>query len=227
MPAPRREEQTKTLTRLRGAIKIKASPDVTDILGLDSGLADVGAVDDTEGSNSVTQILSGESVEVGSIESLDIVQARESTVRYAFNANPQQGFQVVPRNHKVSLKATRVVLKKLGRAEKVFNFMPSNLVFQQIPFIIQVDDIGDPTDETTRVTHIFYGCWFVNSTVKYDVTSDQDQRLIQNVDIVCSRVLTLDGSDAGSGGATTARAVFSGIGSTETAQTVLKNVPLA
>lgn len=214
MPPFKRTEQPLVATRLRGAIKIKVGPDLTDILGLDPT-----AVDAAVASKAVDAALT----EVGTIESLDFVQSREVRARYAFGPTPQQAFQVVPLNQKITLRASRVVLKSLQKAEAVFNFLPSNLIFQQIPFVIQIDDIGDPANPETRVTHILYGCWFTSSTVKYDVMDKNDQRLIQSVDITAARVFTLDGSNAGSTTAQIAKASFSGIQSVESAQPILED----
>ncbi len=212
-----------TQARLRGQIRIKAGPDTTDVLGLDSGLADLAAM---SASSVASNLVAAQLQDIGSIESLDIVQVRDTRTRYAFGPNPQQAFQVVPLSHKITLTASKVLLKNLTTAEKVFNFAPSNLVFQQVPFTIVITDIGDDKNTDTQVVHYIFGCWFQNSTVKYDVTNRDDQRLINNVTITCGRVLTFDNSYAGSKGVTALRNVFSGIQAVEDVQNLVSNLPI-
>jgi hypothetical protein len=92
---------------------------------------------------------------------------------------------------------SRVVLKKLPEVEASFQFLPSNLLLQQLPFVIDIDDIGDE-DIENRVRHIIFGCWFTDSAVRYDVTSKDDTRLIQTATVRPGRVITFDPSFAGS-----------------------------
>lgn len=212
------DEQPQVQARLRGAIRIKAGPDITDVLGLDSGIANASVA---------SSLIVGQLQDIGSIESLDLVQNRDLRPRYAFGPNPQQPFQVIPFGQKLTLTASRVVLKNLSVAERVFNFAPSNLIFQQVPFTIMVRDIGDPKKPETEVVHYIFGCWFGQSTVKYDVLSKDDQRLINNVTITCGRILTFDNSIAGSQATTATRDIFSGVMAIDSVQNLIEDFPLA
>lgn len=225
MPPFNRNEVVQTLARVKGAIKIKVGPDISDILGMDSGLSDA-VIASTLSSRFVENSLE----DVGSIESLDIMQTRDIRPRYGFGPNPQEPFQTVPLNLSITLRASKVMLKKMGKAESVFNFTPNNLKFQQAPFIIQIRDkggFGDPGMDNSEITHYIFGCWFSSSTTRYDATQKDDTRVLQNVEIKCGRVLTFDGSSAGSVASTLTRSVFGGILAIPGAQETLSNFPLS
>lgn len=119
-------------------------------------------------------------------------------------------------------------LNRVPYAEATFNFLPSSLIFQQYPFIIQINDLGIPSDPATFVTRIFYGCWFSSDTITYGVSESQkeDQRLISSVDITCTRMVVLDNSQGGDPGGVLAKAVIGGITTAPTVQNAIQDFPL-
>ena len=218
MPTPFKSgEIPKTLARLKWAIKIMAGPDPSEILGLGQTSFELAA--------SYTSLFE-QLVEVGTVESLEIVQNKTLKERFAFGPNPLQPFQVVPQSLSVTLRMTKVMLKALPRAEQLFNFFPSNLVFQQLPFIIHLQDRGDSSDSgKSSVHHFLSGCWFQDSTIKYDVVAREDTRLIQAVTVKCARMFTLDDSIQGSR-AQGVSTVIGGVVSASGAQEVIDDLGL-
>lgn len=200
----KRTELPKTASRLKWAAKIKTGPDLSDILGFTQSA--------TELTTAVaSQLLVQQLVDVGSIESLEMTQSRALQERYAFGPNPHQPFQIVPLQVTVTLRLTKVMLKNLPLAEQLFSFAPSNLLNQQVPFIIYLNDVGAGDLGNTAVEHYLFGCWFADSVVKYDVTDRSDQRLIQNATVKATRLLTLDHSAAGNPLTLVAQNVFGSI----------------
>jgi hypothetical protein len=212
--------------RQRWAVSLKAGPDLEYLLGIPSGATDLFA-GGAAASGLLSSVLSSLK-DVGTVEDFQFPQARTIKERYAFGPNPLEPFQNVPQQITRSLRLTRVILKKLPEVESLFNFAPMNLLHQQIPFIIQILDIGDATPETS-VRHLLFGCWFQESGVKYDVVTKDDTRLIQSTTVKVGRVLTFDPSAAGSAGGLIASTVLGALvsaGGAE-AQTLLENFGLS
>ncbi len=208
MPTPfLRTEIPATLIRQKWQAKIRVGLDVSDILGLTQDVKD--------GVVNFSQLLTNNLKDAGSIESLEIVQTRNVQERFAFNSNPMQAFEVVPMGISVVLKLSKAVLYNLPEVESVFNFYPSNLLFQQLPFIIQVDSPSQPargaTPASPRLTHLFLGCWFADTSVRYTMTEKDDQRLIQSANVKCARIYTQDGSNASSTVANALSATIGGV----------------
>jgi hypothetical protein len=135
-------------------------------------------------------------IQVGSIHELDFVARRGNTRRYAFNKNCFVAFQVTPGPVTYDVTANRVMLKRFEPTEQLFNFLPSDLILQAMPFILRLYDAGDATPDTEVQRYIF-GCWFRNSRVHYDATSRDDVKMIQSIEIDCGQVLTIDPSNGG------------------------------
>lgn len=224
MPPIKQLGQPQTLSRRKCEINILAGPDATDILGLDPSLADVAAA-----TGNVSALAFNSLSIMGTIGTLDITQSRGTKIRYGFNYNPYEAYQTLPGAHKITLHAERVMLKKYDFAEKTFNFAPPNLMFQQMPFLIQVYDYGTTPGEDNSITHIFYGCWFTKDVVKYSVdsSSKEDQRLISDVDITATRMFTLTSTDAGNKGSKLAQAAFGGVVASSDATELINNAPLS
>lgn len=206
MPDPIfREEVPLTLSRLRWAIKLRVGLDTEDILGLAQSASDLTL---SAFSELVTQNLQ----DVGSVEQLEVIQNKSLVERRVFGANPVQAFQIVPQSLSVTLRASKVALKIFQKPEKDLNFYPTNLVHQQMPFLIQATDIGNPRDGGASLTeHFFFGCWFADTRMKWDVVDKADQRLIQDATIKCARMFTLDQSNAGDPATIALQNVFGGI----------------
>jgi len=197
MPERKTREIPKTEARQRWAVELYAGLDLESTLGLPNQATDL-AVLGTNGQAFPT--LGGSSglgklLPVGTAESWDVGQSRNVTQRTGFNANPLQPFQTVPHGSVFTLKLSRVVLKKLPEVEASFQFFPSNLLLQQLPFVVEITDIGDG-DPSTFIRHVIFGCWFTDSMVKYDLNRD-DTKLIQTASITPGRVITFDPSFAG------------------------------
>ena len=220
-----RSEITKTAARTKWAIKLKVGPDLTDILGFNQSLTEV-LIAGAQAAQSSNLII-GQLQDIGSVESIEIVQNRSLLERYAFGPNPGQPFQIAPQQVTVSLRLSKVILKKPSLAESVFNFFPNNLLFQQVPFVIYLRDIGsgNPADNTF-IEHYFFGCWFADSTVTYDVTSKSDQILINNANVKVTRMLTLDPTNAGNPAAVIAKNAIQGILAVGDAQNLLDDLEL-
>lgn len=200
-----RDEVPVTLSRLKWAAKIKTGPDLTDILGFTQSATDLTVA-------AASQLLAQNLVDVGAVEELEVLQSKALMERYAFGPNPQQPFQIVPLQTTVTLRLSKVVLKSLPQAEKLFSFYPSNLLNQQMPFVIYLNDVGNPADGgATACEHYFFGCWFADSAVKYGTIEPGDSRLIQRATVKVTRMLTLDQSAAGSPTAVALQNVFGGI----------------
>lgn len=181
-----RKEIPQTQSRLKWQATIHAGPDTSEILGLGKN---------SNTSQVLSQLVTGSSTQlIGAIENLEIVQTRTLVERYGFGPNPHQPFQVVPTSLSAALKLSKVVLFGQSTADKVFNFYPNNLLFQQLPFVIQADLPG--LSGGTSITHFFLGCWFIDSHVQFGVNSGSDQRLINTCNVKVTRQITLDGTGA-------------------------------
>ncbi len=226
MPVPLlRTELPQTLSRLKWAAKIRVSPDLSDILGFPQSLtAAVAATGAAINRSQFSSLVQNNSQLVGAIESLEIVQTKGLVERFGFNENSQEAFQVAPVQFSKTLTMSKALIRSLGVAEKAFNFFPSNLAFQQTPFIIHVNEPGQ--DGANGVEHFFFNCWFADSVVKYDVTDVANVKLIQTCRIKCGRMLTLDDSDAGSPGSLLLQSVFGGILAVDSVQNVIDDLDL-
>ncbi len=218
-------EIPKVEARHKWGASIYAGLDLESTLGIPNQVADLAAFAGAGSTSGLSKLL-----EVGSVEGLDLGQRREATQRTGFNSNPLQPFQVAPHGSVFTLKLSRVVLKKLPEVEAAFQFLPSNLLLQQLPFVLDVRDVGDG-DPSTLIRHVIYGCWFTDSGIKYDVLSRDDTKLIQNVSIMPGRVLTFDPSFGGSptvqGGSAAAGLLFNLLQSNGAAQNLLEDFELA
>ncbi len=225
-------EIPKVEARHKWAATMYAGLDLESALGLPNQATDLAALGTSGaafpslgGSSGVGKLL-----EVGSIEKVELGQKREVTQRTGFNANPLQPFQTVPHGVLFSLRLSRVVLKKLPEVEATFQFLPSNLLLQQLPFVIELRDVGDG-DPANFVRHIIYGCWFTESSVTYDVISKDDTKLIQSATIMPGRVITLDPSFAGSpsvqAGSSIGGSLFQALQANQQAQNLLEDFELA
>lgn len=195
MPVRNQAGLPKVQARQRWAVSLKAGPDLEYLLGVPAGTTDLFA-GGAAASGALSSVLSALK-DVGTVEDFDFPQNRQVKERYAFGTNPLEPFQNVPQQAGRTLRLRRTLLKKLPDVEAIFNFAPFNILHQQIPFIIQILDIGDATPETA-VRHLLFGCWFTDVLVKYDVVTKDDTRLIQTSTVKVGRILTLDPSAAGS-----------------------------
>jgi hypothetical protein len=203
----KRFELPSTATRLKWQARIRVGIDTSQVLGLTTDVAD--------GVVNTSQLLTSNLKDVGAVESLEVIQTRNLVERFGFGPNTQQAFEVVPTAISVVLKLSKAVLFNLPEAESVFNFYPANLLFQQLPFIIQLDTPSLPgvngAPASPHITHFFLGCWFSDSSVRYSTTEKDDQRLIQSATVRCARVVTQDGSNASSTAATALAATVGGV----------------
>ena len=217
-----RNEIPSTANRLKWQAKIRVGIDTSGVLGLSPEV--------TDGVVNFSQLLTNNLKDVGSVESLEVIQTRQMTERFGFGPNTAQPFEVVPTNIMVTLKLSKAVLFNLPDAEKIFNFYPNNLLFQQLPFILQVDAPGknnpDGTPASPHLTHYFLGCWFTTSSVRYSTTEKDDQRLIQSADVKCSRIVTQDESLAASPAASATSFLVGGVLAYGENQAFLDNLEL-
>lgn len=190
-PQPfKRSELPSTLTRLQWQAKIRVGIDTAAVLGLTQAATDLAA--------NASQLLTANMKTVGAVESLEPVQSRGQVERFGFGPNPYQPFEIAPMGVSVVLKMTKAVFFNLPDAERIFNFYPSNLLYQQLPFILQVDapaqnnQSGGPA--SPPLTHLFLGCWFAETSVRYSVTEKDNQRMIQSATVRCASMVTFDGS---------------------------------
>ena len=191
MPTPfLRQELPQTGTRLKWQATISAGPDISEILGINqnSTFGELGAA-------YTSRLISGlgKLQTIAAVEHLEFLQTRTFVERYGFGPNPHEPFQIVPTSYSSSLKLDKVLLFNVGVAEQVFNFSPNNLLFQQLPFVIQV--ALPPGTNGRTITHYFIGCWFVDSHLSFS-TTDADQRLVQSMNVKVTKTLTLDGTSA-------------------------------
>ncbi len=212
--------------RQRWAASLKAGPDLEYLLGIPSGTTDLFA-GGAAASGKIASLVSALK-DVATVESVDFPQARGVKERYAFGINPLEPFQNVPQQVSRSLKMNRILLKKLPDVERIFSFGPANILNQQVPFLIQLLDNGDGTPET-QIRHLLFGCWFQETSVRYDVVSKDDTRLIQTATIKVGRVITFDPSVAGSAGGLIGSTVLGALVSQGGAatQTLLENFGLS
>ena len=213
--------------RQRWAVSLKAGPDLEYLLGIPSGATDLFAGGAAANSGQLGSVLSS-LIDVATVESVDFPQARQIKERYAFGINPLEPFQNVPQQISRTLKLNRVLLKNLPDVERLFSFGPFNLLNQQMPLIIQLLDNADGTP-ATQVRHLLFGCWFQDSTVRYDVVDKDNTKLIQSSTVKVGRVITFDPSVAGSPGGLIASTVLGALvsaGGVQT-QTLLQNFGLS
>jgi hypothetical protein len=209
----------KTQARLRWNATLNVGLDLEDILGLSTGVTNTLA--------SVTSLIQKNLKPFGSVESVDFSQAKQIYERFALGPDSAQPFQTIPLNTTNTLKLSRVLLKNMQDAERVFNFFPNNLLHQQLPFVIQLVDTGDGETPETQITHYFFGCWFADSGIRYETLSKDDQKLIQGVTIRPGRVLTLDNSVAGNPIVNLAQNIVSGVLVTPGVENLIDSLPLA
>ncbi len=183
------------LARQRWAATIKVGIDIGDVFGVDGDISQA-LLSGAAASGNLSNLLSTLK-ECGTIEGIDFVQNRKIKERFALGKGSLNSFQNIPQQISNTLRLSRVVLKQLPEVEAAFNFLPSNLILQQFPFIIELRDVGDGTGNTD-IRHYCFQCWFTDSTVRYDTTSKDDTRLIQNATINVGNVLTFDQSLGGS-----------------------------
>lgn len=225
MPLRTKLEFPKTEARQRWAATLKAGLDLEELLGLPSAGSDIVL----SGAAAVGAVAAIESklYDVGTVESVDFKQTRSIKERFAFGPDPLVSFQTVPQQVTYSLSLSRIVLRRLPQVEAFLNFLPSNLILQQAPFIIELRDAGDGTPES-EIRHIIFGCWFADSSVRYDVSTKDDTRLIQTASVKTGRVLTFDPSAGGSPVATVGSNLVSAlIASSEGAQTLIEDMGLS
>lgn len=184
----------KSLARQRWAATLRVGIDLGDVLGVNSELGESVLAGAAATSN--LQGLLATLKEAGTIDAVDFIQNRKIKERFALGKNSLNAFQNIPQQISNTLRLSRVVLKQLPEVEAAFNFLPSNLILQQLPFIIELRDVGDNTGDTD-IRHFCFQCWFTDSTVRYDTTSKEDTRLIQNATVNVGAVLTFDQSFAG------------------------------
>ncbi len=188
-------EIPKSLARLRWAATIRAGIDpeefIPDALREASGVAL--SANALGGLNSLLTGL----LPVGTVETATLTQVHKNKKRYRLGPNSIVPFQTVPQQVDYALRLGRVTMKRLPQVEAVFNFLPSNLVFQQLPFVIELRDVGDQTADTL-IRHFLMGCWFADSVVKWDVTSARENaKSIQEAVVDVTNVITFDNSNAG------------------------------
>ena len=198
MPIRNSREIPKVQARHRWAFNIKAGVDIESTLGLPNQVTNLAVL--TSNGQALPTIGGssglGKLMDVGTIEQVDVGQSREVTQRFGFNADPTQPFQVAPHGSLFTLKLTRIALKVLPEVEASFEFFPSNLLMQQLPFVIEMIDSADGNPDNF-IRHYAFGCWFVGKSARYDVNSREDTRLIEVADVKPGRVLTFDPSFAG------------------------------
>jgi hypothetical protein len=118
---------------------------------------------------------------------------------------------LVPQRITRSLKLTHVKLKLPTEAEASINFMPNNLAFQQLPFIINIKDLGDRAKPEMCVDHYIFSCWFAESSVKWAVSEKDDCRLVESVNVKVGRMLTIDNTNGGNPVVQAVSNLFSGV----------------
>ncbi len=195
MPIRNQLQIPNSLARQRWAATLRVGIDLGDILGINSELEE-GVLAGAAATGNIQGLLATLK-EAGTIDSVDFIQNRKIKERYALGKGSLNSFQNIPQQVSNTLRLSRVVLKQLPEVEAAFNFLPSNLILQQFPFIIELRDVGDGTGNTD-IRHFCFQCWFTDSTVKYDTVSRDDSRLIQNATVNVGSVLTFDNSFAGS-----------------------------
>jgi hypothetical protein len=194
MPIRDRLQIPNTAARQRWAASLKVGVDLGDILGIDGELANLALTGAAATAN--IEGLLATLKDAGTIESVDFAQTRKIKERYALGKNSLNSFQNIPQTVNSTLRLSRVVLKQLPEVEAAFNFLPSNLVLQQFPFVIELHDVGDGSGDTD-IRHFCFQCWFTDTAVRYDTTSKDDTRLIQTATVNVGSVLTFDKSFAG------------------------------
>lgn len=223
MPIRSALEIPKTKSRLRWAANLRVGIDLEEVAGLSSSSAN--AVLTGAAATGTLASLTSKMLDAGTIEGLDFSQTQKVKSRYALGPNPLVAFQTVQQQISYTLTLQRVVLKRIPEVEAVFNFLPSNLVLQQYPFIIELTDVGDGTAET-EIKHFLFGCRFTESKVRYEAIKGTDSRLIQNASIAVGRVLTFDQSNAGNPAVQFASGLIGSALSTGAGQQLLSNFSL-
>ncbi len=223
MPIRTALETPRTKARLRWAATLRVGIDWEESLGLSPGLT-TALITGAEAVNKLAA-LNSVMIGAGSIEAVALNQKQKVKPRYALNTNPLISFQTVQQQIAYTLIIQRVVLKRLPEVEAVFNFLPSNLVHQQFPFIIELTDAGDGTTES-EIKHLCFGCRFSDSNVKYDILKSDDSRLIQNAEITVGRVVTFDPSSSGNPAAQFFGGLINSALATSAGETLMENLKL-
>ena len=202
MPNPiSRDEKPQTTGRLKRLSRVLVGPDLTDQIGASNVATNAAFV--------LSQLATETLTEVGSIENMELVQQRVSKEFYGFNEDPTQPFKIAALGTKATLKIRNIMLNTLSPGEAYFNFLPNNLVHQQIPFIIQHVGVANKpvsgkVGSEDNITTFYFNCYFTDLNVVYDSMAS-GQKLIKTANIRAGRSITLDGTLGGSPGALVAQ----------------------
>lgn len=127
--------------------------------------------------------------EIGVITDFERNQDRENLRRYSLGEHSFEPLDVIPQKIKTSLTVRRVVLYKSDLLESL-GYLAGSLFFQQKAFGLQ-ERLASPSGSfDAGVTTIDYlDCWLETNPVKYDVTQNADQLIIQEAKITVGKVI--------------------------------------
>ena len=134
----------------------------------------------------------GASKPLGSIEKIEISQAREVERIYSIGSYAFEPYRMVPKAVKTRLTLNNVVLNS-GDFLAAVGFNSWNLYYQQAPFIIR-QDLVDPTNASNAVIVLYFDCWISSNPTTFDLGGATSNLVRQTIEVECGRVMTSSSS---------------------------------
>jgi hypothetical protein len=134
----------------------------------------------------------GTSKPIGSIEKIEISQARDVERVYSIGSYAFEPYRMVPKAVKTTLTLNNVVLNS-GDFLATVGFNSWNLFYQQAPFLIR-QDLADPTDSSNRVSVLYFDCWISVNPTTFDLSSATNNLVRQTIVVECGRVMASNSS---------------------------------
>lgn len=127
--------------------------------------------------------------ELGVIEFFQREQERDNIRRYSLGEHAFEPLDVIPQKIKTSLIVRRVVLYKSDLLESL-GYLAGNMFYQQKSFGLQERMNVPNTGSNEELTTIDYlDCWIESNPIKYDVSQDANQLVIQEAKITVGKII--------------------------------------
>jgi hypothetical protein len=130
----------------------------------------------------------GASKPLGSIDKIEISQAREVERIYSIGSYAFEPYRMVPKAVKTKLTLSNVVLNS-GDFLAAVGFNSWNLFYQQAPFLIR-QDLVDPTKANNTITVLYFDCWISVNPTTFDLSNPTANLVRQTIEVECGRVMS-------------------------------------
>lgn len=127
--------------------------------------------------------------EIGFIDIFEREQTRENVRRYSLGDHAYEPLDIIPNKIKTSLNVRRIVLYKSDLLESL-GFLAGSIFYQQKSFGLQERMNGPKEPFKTDTTTVDYlDCWLEQNPIRYDISENQNQLVIQNARITVGKVI--------------------------------------